>query len=365
MLSARYLERLPNELVDIFAELETSIIDDICRRISKAKFDTPTAEWQQEKLRQIGYMQKEIDKLIASKLKHINKEVYGILYDSVDFSIETDNRTYKKAYDEGQLLTYPLDLKDNKTLLDIMDSSIKQTQYEFINFTRTTAVMASREFINALDLGWLQNQTGVFTREQIVKSIVGKLGRNGLTVVDYASRRREQLDVAVRRAIVTGTNKTNGIVSENRLRELGCKLVYTTSHIGARPQHEVWQGKVFYYNEPVDGYKDFRMSTGYGEKLGLSGINCRHSWGPFYEGISKITAPEYNKKESDELYVQEQEQRRLERNIRKWKRANNAMVAANIDNSFESLKVKEWQSKLNEHCKKYGLTKQYARTRVE
>mgnify|MGYP003342082318 CR=1 FL=1 len=59
--------------------------------------------------------------------------------------------------------------------------------------------------------------------------------------------------------------------------------------------HSSWQGQVYYSGEPVDGYEEFESTCGYGELLGIGGINCYHQFTMNYDGVTNET--QYSKKE--------------------------------------------------------------------
>lgn len=364
-LSARYLSRLPNELVDLFSKLEQDIISDICRRIAKTDYTlTATADWQIYKIKQMGYNADEINKLISKTLGISKKKVEEIIKDACSYSYDNDTQIYEKAKAKGVDLGTILDLEDTPNLRDLVDAGIKQTQWEMENFCRTMAITSQNQFIQALDRAWLQVKSGAFTSEQAIKNAVQSLGRDGIKTISYASGRTDQVDVAVRRAVVTGVNQTTGQVNLTRMYDMGVDLVITTSHIGARPDHQVWQGKVFSYSGTSTKYPAFIPATGYGTVSGLKGANCRHDFLPYVEGVSENTLKQYDNEKSNKVYEQEQEQRRLERMIRYWKRRENAMKSAGIDSTRERMKVREWQAKQRKHIELTGLPRQYDRERV-
>lgn len=94
----------------------------------------------------------------------------------------------------------------------------------------------------------------------------------------------DTIEVAVRRAVATGVNQACGKAQEQLADDLGCDLVETTAHSGARPEHALWQGQIFSRSGKSTKYPDFRRSTGYGTGAGLMGWNCRHSFNPWFEG---------------------------------------------------------------------------------
>ena len=84
------------------------------------------------------------------------------------------------------------------------------------------------------------------------------------TEVLYPSQHVDKLDVAVRRAVLTGVNQTAAEMNLQYAKDQGCDYVETTAHEGARPEHAVWQGKVFCLSGTDLKYENFYEATGYG-----------------------------------------------------------------------------------------------------
>ncbi|MBS7363915.1 MAG: hypothetical protein KIH03_08905, partial [Paludibacteraceae bacterium] len=155
----------------------------------------------------------------------------------------------------------------------------------------------------------------------------------------YPSGHSDHLDVATRRAIVTSVGQTASQVSLKLMEELDCDLVEVSAHGGSRPEHAKWQGKVFSRGGRNKKYKDFETETGYGTGDGLCGWNCRHTFFPYFEGISTkaYTNKQLRAYEKDTLsvggkeitqYEARQVQRSIERDIRSAKRSQMAFVGA-------------------------------------
>lgn len=150
---------------------------------------------------------------------------------------------------------------------------------------------------------------------------------------------------------------------------MDCDLVETSAHGGARPEHALWQGKVYHIGGAVtlDGvqYRDFVSATGYGSGPGLCGWNCRHNFYPYYPGLSrrvygddelaKLNARkiEYNGKKYTQYEI-DQMQRAGERKVRKLKRQFLSEDAAGLPSGSTAVKLKQAREKLAEFCKQTG-----------
>ncbi|MHB1323981.1 MAG: phage minor capsid protein [Coriobacteriia bacterium] len=198
--------------------------------------------------------------------------------------------------------------------------------------------------------------------DDIIRDAIGRLYREGLSVIDYRSGVRTPADAAVRRHIVTQVGQASGRMTERRMLEYGHDLVQTTAHFGARPDHAVWQGRVFSLSGS-GGYPDFYAATSYGTVTGLQGANCRHGWGPWYPGMAtSAELPELNelKMTNDDYYEATQKQRRRERLIRQKKAEIHGLEVAGIDADSPAmvqarLELGAQQRRLKAYTDKTGL----------
>ncbi|MDY5326629.1 MAG: phage minor capsid protein [Gemmiger sp.] len=265
-----------------------------------------------------------------------------------------------------------------QALNNLLNAGYRQTLGTWQNLTATTANTVTGEFERALDRAWLQVSSGAFDYKTAIKRAVDGLAAhmNGVT---YPSGHKDTLEVAVRRAVLTGANQTCAKLQLARAEEMGCEYVEVSAHAGARPEHALWQGKVYHVGGAVelDGvrYEDFEAATGYGTGPGLCGWNCRHSFYPFFPGISKRV---YGQEELDRLaaktveYVGEkyteyeitQMQRELERRVRKAKRRFLAEQAAGVDATAASVGLRDARRALNDFIEATGGKLSAGRTDV-
>lgn len=164
---------------------------------------------------------------------------------------------------------------------------------------------------------------GVFDYNTAIKKAVSALTNSGLRTVDYASGWSNRVDVAARRSVMTGIAQLTGKINEQNAEELGTDTFEVTWHGGARPSHQVWQGR--WYTK-----KQLVSVCGLGSVTGLCGANCYHDYYPVIPGISEPTYTEeqlreMNRKENIPVeyggkqytkYEALQRQRRLETKMR-------------------------------------------------
>lgn len=363
MLDEVYLSNISNDLVDLVEQsIIAPTINDMARRISRIGF-TESSTYKTEMLKEAGMLEKDIVKLLVSVEILINKVIKAKVTDSVNKSVAFDNKIFtsngKVAIAGG--------------FEKLLKAGISKTKGDIKNLTRTTAKATQKSFIDALNTAYMQVSNGVFDVDTATKRAIKNVSRTGLKVITYEKSVRS-LESAVRTALVTGVQQTTGIITEFNCNALGVNLVETTAHAGARPEHADWQGQVFSLSGNLGKYRDFKISTGYGDLLGLKGINCRHDYYPYFEGdtggyakgeLAKLNAEKVNFNDKTySLYEANQVQRKIERNIRKWKREAGALEYVNKNSSFENKKVKHYQKLARDFSGQTGIRRKPARELV-
>lgn len=367
MLTPEYLQRLPDSVVELYAQAEADILADMARRINGFDLFIPSAQYQMERLEEMGALRKDIISKLSGLTGKSRKEIAAIMREAGVEALAADEKIYQAAGLVGKSELSP-------AVQEVLSAGLQKTGGLFKNLTKTTANTATKQFENALDRAYMQVTSGAFDTNTAVRSAIKHLAQQGVGAITYPSGHVDTLEVAVRRALVTGVNQTCLQMQEARADELGCDLVETTAHSGARPSHAEWQGQVFSRSGKSRKYPDFVQVTGYGTGEGLGGWNCSHSFYPFFEGLprtysdkllSDYTAKnyEYNGKKMTE-YEALQTQRGIERRLRRWKRENLAMKAAGQDTTESAVKIAQWQAVQKDFLAQTGLKRQRDREQI-
>lgn len=357
MLEPDYLADISLELEQMYYDLETEILKAIAKEVKAKDYSKETDDFNDKLFKSviIGKISAKISKL----LKISQKEANTILSQSAYKSVEADNEIFKEAFDKGLISSYNY---SKNTLKPLINKGIEALNNELGNICGTTAKISQKAFINASNNAYLAIQSGAFSFEQAVTTEIKKLAKEGLGIIEYRSGARRRLEGAIRNAVRTAVNQTACKCQDLNFEAMDGNLVETSSHMGARPEHALWQGEIFWRKEEVKGYRNFEEATKYGSGEGLGGWNCKHSWYPYFPGISHKVFEKYDLKENEELYNLTQEQRYNERMIREWDRRNQVCEAAGIDNTKEARKVREWRDRQTSFLNKHPeLTRQYSR----
>lgn len=353
MLPPDYLARIMEGAEEVASQLHTDILKDVIKRIM-IRLDrgddyvlTATDKWQLETLMEAGYLREDIVNDIAKKTGLQKKAIRKAFEDAGVRSLRYDDAVYQAA----GLSTTPL--MQSPMLIRVLQTMYERTMGEWENITRTTADEAQRLFIQVCDRAYTRVQSGSVARSQAVREAIEEVAKDGVTVT-YPTGHTDTIEVATARAVRTGIAQGAAQITLARMQEMGVDLVLTSSHLGARPTHEPWQGKVFHVDfsiltgrlrnstaqTPVGAtheYPDLVEATRYGYVDGLCGANCRHSMMPYIEGITKNPFEQFDTEENKKRYELEQKQREMERKIRKVKREVQGLQTA-IDNADELTK---------------------------
>ena len=375
MLTPDQLEALPRRFVQLWQQVEDDILQDIARRIKKMdELDplTPTAIWQAWRLAETRAVRSNTVATLAKYTGKSRAEIKRLLETAGAQTLAADDAVYTAAGLD------PPPVNQSPALLNLLNAGYRQTCGTWQNLTATTANTVTGAFEDRLSRAWGLISTGALDYSTAIRRTVDDLA-DTMPYITYPSGRTATLEVAARRAVLTGANQTCAKLQLARMEEMDCEFVEVTAHEGARPTHAVWQGRVYHRGGAVvqDGerYEDFETATGYGTGPGLCGWNCRHNFYPFYPGISVRNYTDERLAELDTcnipygggLYTRyeiTQMQRALERRVRKYKRRYLAETAAGVDASQSAAKLKAARQQLSAFLAETGGRLDGARAEV-
>lgn len=308
-------------------------------------------------MRSHGIDLKSIEKAI-SKTTGISKQKLNSLLNDV---VERNQKYYTEVIDLAHI-TQPETLVDAATV----DAIKRQTYDTFHNLTASmgflvgnTMLKPARAYQWALDNAEMQIQSGAISYNQAIANAVRQLAENGIKVVNYESGHRDSIDVAARRAVMTGVNQICAKYTEQSAEYLDTPYFEVSAHAGARDKpgpspwssHKDWQGKV-YSVRTGDIYPSIYDVCGLGAVDGLEGANCRHRRNVWVDGVSERTYTDEQLEHIDDglgctfdektytAYEATQMQRRVERQIIKQKRFVTAYKASGQMNEYHAAKAK-------------------------
>lgn len=359
MLSPEYLSKIAEGSEEIASQLHTyimrQIIDRMMIRIGRGDdyLLTSSDTWRIQVLQDSGYLLQDITAELAKYTKRQEKEIKAAMEEAGVKALEYDDKIYQAAG------LSPMPLTQSPALIRLMERNYSATLGEWRNYTQSAAQAAQRLFLNECDLAYNKVMSGAVSYSQAVREAV-ETAVSGGVYVDYPTGHRDTIETATARAVRTGIAQAAGDISIKRMEEMDWDIILVSAHIGARTgdggenpgNHFWWQGK-FYSRSGNDKRFPPFSQTGYGTINGLSGINCRHSFGSG-DGVNN-PYEKIDTKENARIEKLEQRQRALERRIRKTKREVMGMQEAVDKCEDESLKF-ELQQTLDR--KSYLLSRQ-------
>lgn len=249
------LDALPEELAELFRGLELKLLREIVSRLKIADNLNEVTVSDIRALRAHGISLDEIIKAIQETSK-IGQEKLDALLDDV----VARNQLYYKSVVTLAQVTEPQTYVNEADIAAIR----RQTWAAYKNITgsigflvvdsgRLKMLEPTNAYWWALDSAAMQIQSGAISYNQAISDAVRQLANSGIKVVDYESGHHNQVDVAVRRAVMTGVNQLNQKYREQSMEYLETDLVEVTAHLGARnidgpkgwENHAKWQGKVY------------------------------------------------------------------------------------------------------------------------
>ena len=379
------LDALPEELAELYRGLEDTLLMEICSRLKLRDELNEVTVQDIKALRSHGIDLKEIEKAIRQTTGISEKK----LNELIDNVVERNQKYYTDMIDLAHI-TQP------ETLVDAAEVAAIRTQTldTFHNLTASmgflvdagrTMLPPAKAYQWALDSAALQMQSGAINYNQAIKMAVKELADSGLKVVDYESGHLDHIDVAVRRAVMTGVSQICAKYTEQSAEYLDTPYFEVSAHVGARDKpgpspwssHKDWQGRV-YSVRAGDIYPSIYDVCGLGAVDGLEGANCRHRRFPWVEGVSERTYTNEQLEHIDDghgctfdgkdytAYEATQMQRRIERTVRKLKRKKAAYKAAGLheDETAVNIRLRRLNAKYKAFSAEAGLPEQPERMRV-
>lgn len=356
------LEKLPEKLVKTFSELEIRIMSDIVRRIKENGFSTATSDWEISRLQQLGKSESEIKKWIQEALKTSDEEINRIFSDEVYKQYMGHERAYKSSGMDQ------IPFGENVPLQQLIRATKEQISGEYENLAGSMgfAIRGNdgkiiysplMEYYRAtMDNAVIDIQSGAFSYQTVLDRTINQMTSSGLRWIDYNSGHHNRVDVAARRAVMTGFRQVQGKINEQVAADLNTDYYEVTYHVGARPTHQPWQGKVWTMGQ-------LQSVCGLGSVTGLHGANCYHDYNAFIPGVSVRV---YTDEQLEEMITEEntpkeylgnqyttyealQHQRKMETVMRKYRQDIKLLQEGGGTEESVILKKAKYQGKMQEY----------------
>jgi hypothetical protein len=391
MLRPEELSNIPNTFIELFQELETFVISDFSRRLKKVGDISSTAQWQKERAELFGI--RNLEAKISEILKLANNQIESLFPEIALTSIKAENEIYKAAG------LKPRDFNKTKEFQDYIKAAIKMTKGDIENITQSLGFAETQNghvvyndiakfYQKEMNIANIKITSGVSDYNTAIKEAVKKFSKSGLRYVDYENGFSNNLDVAVRRAVLSSVHKMTQEISDFNAEKIipnaDERHYEVTAHQGARDtgegfeNHKKWQGKVYKLVGSTAEYPNLAKSTGLGDIQGLKGAGCRHDYYIFIPGASVRTYTDeqlenidpkpfnYKGKEYN-AYEATQHQRKIETAMRQTKRELISYKEAGLEEEFKisSVKLQQQRNEYKQFSKAAELKQKDYRHQVE
>ncbi|KAA0941612.1 capsid protein [Sporosarcina sp. ANT_H38] len=355
-ITPHQLDLWSGNMSDLYNSLEGEIIRIIINRLRGGHKDI--AYWQAEKLSDLHLFNRDVTRMLA--------EVTNVAEPEILRMFEETGRTVLNDIDKA--MPYP-DKPVPNNLDNVMRAYHNQAWGEIGNYVNQTLVTtqygvgtAQRAYQDVLNKTAASFNTGLYTFEQSVERAIMDLAQKGIksTFVDKGGN-HWSLEGYTRTVLKSTLGNTYNELRTERMGEYGVHTVVVTSHAGARAQCSKIQGRVVDLRQPSEipfdsEYKsihDPSWHADYGLPGGHRGVNCRHLHVPFIPGVNTNNQPEFDAELNEEVANARDTQRRIEREIVKYKKNLMVAEAMNSDNvDHWKMMVRRRQGAMREHLGK-------------
>lgn len=339
----------PEDIGDIFQELEDALFAMAIRNMDAHKNwekdeGFKWTQWQAEQINGLREYREKVNIMTNKGFDEAKKAVEEFLQEAYEDSVDDAAGLVVKA-GKGYIRPRFFGVNSDKMNI-ILDEAVKDIDTKrYVCINRMNS--GYTDFLRKADIF---AQSGSMTIPQALDYAMKDFLAAGLNCVEYSNGNRVNIasyaEMALRTSSSEVTRQANGDV-RNVLNE----YLVVSNVIGMTcPYCQRWQGRVLIDDVYSDGKPD-------GEHRLVSEAkadhflhpNCRHQLFMYIEGITEI-ADLPNDVETKEHYKAEQEQRRQERQIRKYKRLRDGAVDP-ADRQKYDARVKEWTAKHDEYLK--------------
>lgn len=317
--------------------------------------------WRLDKLNSLGTLREKHLIMIAKHAQMTVEEVSIRLMQAGYTAVDDIEKGFKPADGVPHI-------DNSEPLKRIIDSYVQQAISPLNLINANMLISAEQLYVDNINLITAEILTGNTNLQDAMAKSIKNINDSGLIALIDKQGNRWKPDVYANTVIRSTINNTANAMQDTRFKEYGVDLCQVTAHGGARPLCAPYQGRIYSISGKSDKYPSLG-STSMGQPAGLFGINCGHFKFPYYEGskpnISKEDLARMNE-DNDIVYKQSQQQRHLERNIRKHKRELEMMSKTQNTQAIKEAKenVREAQKSIRAFIDETGRTRRPDREKL-
>lgn len=359
----------PYDISKIYADMEIDLIKSMQRNLKRhlaeeEAYGFQWEQWQSMKLRELAQYRKEADKTIQEYGGKAKREARAYTEQSFLSGGAGTNAFYSRfrpelAFDEALFFGI------NRRLVDTLTTSI---QNDLTRAEHAVLRMTDDVYRKAIFKSQMYYNMGASNLWQAVDMATADFLGKGYNAVVYKNGNRVNIASYAEMAIRTTAKRASLSGAGARQNELGERLCYIPGRGMACELCVPWLSRVYIDDvyaggKPADGpYPLLSMAIA----GGIFHPNCRDGRYPYYKGVTNAPKPltEEEKELSVKRYEQEQKQRYMERNVRKYKRLEAGSLSPENKKKYGD-KVRQWQERLRSQTKENDfLRRNYAREAI-
>ncbi|AXN58362.1 minor head protein [Bacillus phage Wes44] len=297
-------------IINIYLQIESEILDNIGKSLAMPEGEVNIREWQLMKLQQLGRLTEENYKLLASKS--------GLTVEAIKQILANEGYAGAALVD-ASLGAVPIALNTSNVIAATL-MRLEALAVNKLNLVNTTMLSGAQQvYRDIVNQTTAQVLTGLKTPHEALRSVSGQWAERGVPTIRDKSGKVWSTEAYVPMVVRSTVKNVSTDAQIARMDDHDIDLIEVSSHNGARPKCEPYQGRIFSKSGRSKKYPAW-STTSYGQPDGLLGINCHHVIYPYVEGRSTQRYKPYPKEQNDKAYKESQQQRAIERDIRKKKK---------------------------------------------
>ena len=381
MITDSEVSTMIDPLCNIYQQIEFDIIKEIGEKLATYDKIEGSLDWKLKKLLEYQDINAALVKIFSQYSGRSDAEIKKLLEKAQYINVPMD--TLQQAFNEGIIAVDPIKAMKSPALQKIAELSYKDVTKTF-KMIKTKAIQsANQAYMHILNTAYVETASGAYSLQDSIQRGLKRFAESGVKAASYKRTMPDgtkkiinySLESVVRRDAITAVHQLANKSSIKHCEEIGTDYVEVSSHLGARvnatnpiANHAGWQGGIYKINGRDKHYPNLKEKTGYPDDiLGLGGVNCRHRIFAFIPGVSVPNPIKYgDTEENKKVYLAQQKQRYLERQIRRLKKEIAAIEPLGDSEALNSLKarLKSKQKEIQAHCNANGLRREYSRELV-
>ena len=361
-MNKQRIDQLSVAFTDIYLELETDLLVNIAEKLAEADIDDINT-WSIEVQNNLATLSNSNRELIINKQAGVERKLLETIEKAGFESVDEFEDFLSEQAEKGRLNTAP-PIRESNQLASIVQTILEEAK-ETVNTVNTTMLQQSEQaYLDIVNRVTNEVIVGLKTPQEALRQVAGEWADIGIPALIDKRGRRWSTEAYVNMITRTQVNNVANAMQDARFNEYGVDLVEVSSHAGARPGCAPYQGKIYSISGNSRRFPSLKdVPSGPSQ---LFGVNCGHVKYPYVQGVSKKTNSRYNEEENNRIYKESQQQRYIERQIRKAKREQ-SMLEALGDNEGVAIakqKVRAQQKNMREFIDKTDRTRRRNREQI-